>query len=455
MRFPRAALFAARLLGVVPFALLGACTRAPAELPKPPISIVLLSLDTLRADHLGCYGYARPTSPRLDALASESILFEHARTPVPWTTAAHMTMLTSLEPDVHKVTHTALAETRFTGPERLHEAGYATAGFVNATALDHRFGFTRGFDAYEYVDRQTGSAVINQKALDWLASVGDRPFFLFVHFYVVHNPYDPPEEFRAPFVSAYRAEDVARTGIGPYHPPVTFSDAERQAMIDLYDGGVRYGDHEAGVLLDGLAKLGVLDRTAVFVTSDHGEGFGEHGLYNHGNSLYEELLHVPLIVRLPGKLGAGRRVSTAVSHVDLLPTFFALAGIGDAPGLMGRSLLPALQGGALPAQPVWADGAGSQALVDGNWKVIVNGEGRAKRIPAWKSTGPTELYDLANDPGELQNLAQARPQDAQRLLERAQAIQRDHRMLAKAVATSHTELPDDVRERLKSLGYLE
>ncbi len=444
-----------RLACAVWMALLAACNRAPAELPKPPISIVLLSIDTLRADHLGCYGYSRPTSPRLDALANDAVLFEHARTPVPWTTAAHMTMLTSLEPDVHKVTHTALAETRFTGPERLHEAGYATGGFVNATALDHRFGFTRGFDAYEYVDRETGSAVVNRKALDWLASVGGRPFFLFVHYYVVHNPYDPPEEFRAPFVSAYRAEDVERTHIGPYHGPATFSDDQRRAMIDLYDGGVRFGDHEAGVLLDGLQKLGVLDRTAVFVTSDHGEGFGEHGLYNHGNSLYEELLHVPLIVRLPGKLGAGRRVSTAVSHVDLLPTFLALAGIGDVSGLMGRSLLPALRGDTLPDEPVWGDGAGSQALIDGSWKVIVNGEGRAKRIPGWKNAGPIELFDLANDPAEKQNLAEARPADAQRLAERARGVQSDHRMLAKAVATSHQELPDDVRERLKSLGYLE
>lgn len=436
-----------------------ACNRAKPTLPARPISIVLLSLDTLRPDHLGCYGYARPTSPRLDALAHESVLFEHARTPVPWTTPAHMTMLTSLEPDVHKVTHTALAEVRFTGPERLHELGYATGGFVNATALDHRFGFTRGFDAYEYTERNSGAAVVNQKALDWLASVTakdpSRPFLLFVHYYVVHNPYDPPAEFRAPFVKNYDLADVKRTEIGPYHGPTSFSDAQRRAMIDLYDGGVRYGDDAAGALYDGLARLGVLDRTALFVTSDHGEGFGEHGLYNHGNSLYEELLRVPLIVRLPGRVGAGTRVATPVSHVDLLPTFFDLAGIPPEAGLMGQSLTPALEGGTLGDATVWADGTGSQALIEGRWKVIVNGDGRAARIPGWKSPGPVELYDLVADPTEQRNLAAERAEQAQQLAERVAAIKADHRLLAKAVATSHAELPDDVRERLKSLGYLE
>lgn len=459
---PRANPLARRLaLVIVAIALLPAlaCNRAKPKLPAPPISIVLLSLDTLRSDHLGCYGYARPTSPRLDALAKESVLFEHARTPVPWTTPAHMTMLTSLEPDVHKVTHTALAEVRFTGPERLRDVGYATGGFVNATALDHRFGFTRGFDAYEYTERKSGAAAVNQKALDWLTSVTAKdpakPFFLFVHYYVVHNPYDPPPEFRAPFVKEYRPEDVTRTEIGPYHGPVSYGEAERRSMIDLYDGGVRYGDDAAGALLDGLARLGVLDRTAFFVTSDHGEGFGEHGLYNHGNSLYEELLRVPLIVRLPGRVGAGARVSTPVSHVDLLPTFFDLAGIPQEAGLMGQSLAPAFARGTLADATVWADGTGSQALIEGRWKVIVNGEGRAARIPGWKSPGPVELYDLGADPTEQHNLAAAQPEQARQLADRVAAIQRDHRLLAKAVATSHAELPDDVRERLKSLGYLE
>jgi arylsulfatase len=148
-------------------------------------------------------------------------------------------------------------------------------------------------------------------------------------------------------------------------------------------------------------------------------------------------------------------VSTAVSHVDLLPTFFELAGIGDEPGLMGRSLAGAFEGKALAEQPVWADGTGSQALIDGRWKAIVNGDGRAAHIPGWKSPGPIELYDLANDPTEQRNLAQSRPEDAKRLGDRIAATQSDHRLLAKAVATSHSELPDDVRERLKSLGYLE
>ncbi len=443
------------LVALVAAFLLSAGCKQPAPPWTGPVSIVLLSIDTLRPDHLGCYGYARPTSPRIDALAREAVLFEQARTSVPWTTASHMTMLTSLEPDVHKVTHTALSETHSTGPEQLAKAGYATGAFVNATALDRRFGFTRGFDVYQYVDRQTGAAVVNRKALDWLATVKDRPFFLFVHYYVVHNPYDPPTEFRAPFVKDFRPEDVARTGIGPYHPPVSFSDAERRAMIDLYDGGVRYGDDSAGRLLDGLKHLGVLDRTAVFVTSDHGEGFGEHGLYNHGNSLYEELLHVPLLVRLPGGRDGGKRVTEPVGHVDLLPTFLDLAGIPLAPSLMGRSLRPLLDGKPIPARPIWADGTGSQALIDGRLKLIVNGEGRAAKIPGWKNLGPVELYDLAEDPGERSNLAEARPADAARLRERVEALRTDHRVLAQAVATSHSELPDDVRERLKALGYLE
>lgn len=356
---PRANPLARRLaLVIVAIALLPAlaCNRAKPKLPAPPISIVLLSLDTLRSDHLGCYGYARPTSPRLDALAKESVLFEHARTPVPWTTPAHMTMLTSLEPDVHKVTHTALAEVRFTGPERLRDVGYATGGFVNATALDHRFGFTRGFDAYEYTERKSGAAAVNQKALDWLTSVTAKdpakPFFLFVHYYVVHNPYDPPPEFRAPFVKEYRPEDVTRTEIGPYHGPVSYGEAERRSMIDLYDGGVRYGDDAAGALLDGLARLGVLDRTAFFVTSDHGEGFGEHGTLHHGRRLYEELVRVPMSIRGPG-LPERKIVDGSVSTADLLPTLLELAGLPIPKGVDGRSMRSVIDGG--PGRPVYSE----------------------------------------------------------------------------------------------------
>ncbi|HSD29493.1 MAG TPA: sulfatase-like hydrolase/transferase [Vicinamibacteria bacterium] len=425
---------APRLAAVLLLCTVAACradTRgsAPAaENPTGPPSIVLVSIDTLRADHVDAYGARTGATPNLDALAAEGVLFENALTPVPVTLPAHVSMLTGLLPHRHGVRDNGLYRLPADLPTLaalLAGAGYDTAAVVAAAVLDRQYGLDRGFQRY---DDQVGgagglaiperpAAAVTDAALAIAAGLRP-PFFLFVHYYDPHAAYDPP-------------------------PPWAERFADRP-----YDGEVAYADAEVGRLRRELVARGLGKNNTIFaLTSDHGEGLGEHGEATHGPFLYQTTLHVPLVVTAPGRWPAGRRVKGLVSIVDLVPTLLTLAGRPVRPALDGRDIGPSTRGEAAPERrlPVESE----FALNSYGWAPLV---GLIDGTLKWIGAPEEELYDLATDPRELSNLAVRRPEDLRRLagLWKKTATQ-DRRSLP--VASSETEDAERLA-RLQSLGYV-
>lgn len=372
-------------------AVLALLSLAACGEPRQP-NVLLISIDTLRADHLGCYGYERDTSPRIDALAREGVLFENALSSTSWTLPAHMTMLSGLPISVHGACEERHFDRqddhgqRIPPPLRgelvssaLRAAGYRTAGFYSWKYLDDSFGFDSGFDVWQRcgIDlyshpvlgvelarlRQTGeveamrelafafrelidprrpsSPEVVGEATRWLdAHTGDeRPFFLFVHLFDVHDPYKPPKEFDRFGDPAYagpidvKHAQLISERVYPGMPP---EDLAR--LISLYDGGIAYVDDQVGKLLDHLDALGLAEDTLVILTSDHGEEFFEHGTIGHRQHLYRESVAVPLVLRQPGRLPAGKRVAETVGLIDLAPTILAATGTPPPHELPGVDL---------------------------------------------------------------------------------------------------------------------
>lgn len=350
-----------------------------------PTRVVLVTIDTLRADHVGCYGDADAETPVLDALARKGVRFDLAQSPAPLTLPSHTTLLTGLDPPDHGSRHNGLFRLRDDVPTlqgALSRQGYATAAFVSAFVLEHRFGLSRGFDSYDDalglsapghegagVEARRGDRTV-AAALTWLEHAPDR-FFLWVHLYDVHAPYAPPQPYAA------------------RHAP--------------YDGEVAFADAQVGRLLSAVDEhFGA--GTLVVVTSDHGESLGEHGELSHSHTIYDATQRVPLIMLGPG-LPAGRTVASVVSLADVAPTVLDLLDLEPLPGpeTRGRSLLPAISGKPL-RQLAWNETLATQ--FDLGWSPLLGVRTRTHRyIRAPKP----ELYDLSSDSGELHNIAAAHP----------------------------------------------
>ncbi len=374
-------------------------------------SVVLVSIDTLRADHLGTYGHGRPTSPTIDALARESIVFERAYGQAPLTAPSHMTMMTGVLPPVHGVLNSGplgissrVSDSLPTLATLLKQAGYRTAAHTGGGNVSAELGFDQGFDTYSAA--WPGDLRLAGRALAEAAR-GGRPFFFFAHTYDVHDPYMPPPETQRLFADpAYGGrliasrEELARAAGSDKWPDVVQefwrrfdrkSPADLRHLLDLYDAEIRAMDERLAEFLQRFREAG-LDRTAILVlTSDHGEEFLEHGATRHGPHVYEEILHVPLVVRLPGVAPARR--SEPVRLLDLAPTLLELLGLPVPPHVQGAALL---SGGALRARPIYATEPrnGAQSLRLGDLKFLKHGERE-------------ELFDLAQDPRETRNLLSA------------------------------------------------
>ncbi len=330
--------------------LLAACSPAATPPPARP-SVILVSIDTLRADHLGLYGYARDTSPFLDRFAQTSSVFEHAYSPCPWTLVAHMTMLTGLYPPQHGVTEAdrALADEIPLLAERLHAAGYQTVGLYHPVWVNARHGFERGFDVF----RSHGEADEAEQHLgEELAKLDPaRPFFLFLHLFDVHQGpiragqhsiYPAPE----PFQEFFQPGATQRLPLVSWELDPKNAE-QREAMTALYDGGIRHLDSRLEQWFADFERRGMLANTLTIVTSDHGENLLERGrLTGHGR-LWNEGIQVPLIVRPPRAEGAGRRVSENVHLGDIVPTVLETVGLPVDPRLPGKSLF-----GPLPSERV-------------------------------------------------------------------------------------------------------
>lgn len=420
--------------------------RAVAKLPPAPSSgapnVLLIVLDTVRAQSLSLYGYARSTTPQLERLAKTGVVFERAVATGSWTVPSHTSMfhgryLHELPENWFTVKqadsrHPSLAEA-------LSERGYMTAGFVaNLTACSYESGLDRGFAHYEDYPVSLGQIILssslgrnviskrlrrffflgkrlnhklaadlNGDFLHWLSRNEERPFFAFLNYFDAHAPYLPPEPFDRKFASrAQRANlsDLAKQGAVPAGKNV--SPQTIQEMLDAYEGSIAYLDHQLGLLFDELEARGVLKNTLVIITSDHGEEFADHGFFGHSYNLYSLVLHVPLLVSFPARMPTGERIREPVTLRDIPATVIDLLNIEDEARFSGNSLARHWDGTRDPHSPVddsplselsghgrapteWA----TKSLVIDQYHYIRNGDGRE------------ELYNLENDPFEKHNLA--------------------------------------------------
>jgi arylsulfatase A-like enzyme len=312
---------------------------------QAPHGIILISLDTLRADHLGIYGYHRSTSPSIDAFAKDSIVFENAVVQAPNTLPSHMSIMTSLYPHSHGVKgNRSLPSENLTLAELLQQGGYKTAAFADGGWMRAVFGFSQGFAIYDG-EKKVGIAKILPKVKRWLEKNSSQPFFLFMHCYDIHSPYDPPPPYDRMFQDdIYMGSFVPSTEnlrLAAWNQ-VRLNEQDLQHTIALYDGGIRYTDEILGKFFAYLRNSGLYDKSLIIVTSDHGEEFMEHGSFLHWQLYYRPNLHVPLIIHLPVSLQKGVRIDEFVQSIDLLPTILNLAKLPEHSEAQGRSLVPVI-----------------------------------------------------------------------------------------------------------------
>jgi arylsulfatase A-like enzyme len=345
-----------RALVVVVLAAAGlACAPSPPR-TRAPSNLLLITLDTLRADHLGCYGYPRPTSPVLDRFAATAARFEDVTCSVPTTLPSHLTIFTGLPPQRHGVTRNGQVRESYPPSifDRLRAAGARTAAIVSAGVVEAHFVQLLGFEEVVF-DRpdakvfQVGAEVVSDNALRWLERHRGGRFALWLHYYDPHEPYDPPGDVAARFTGGYDGElpDALSTdwlvGLNRPAADAALSAADRQHVIDLYDAEVAFLDAQVGRVLAALSELGLDGTTLVAIVADHGQAHGESSFWGHGERLLEPVIKVPLLVHLPGQR-EGRVVSAAVETLDLVPTLLECFGLEPIAGLPGRSLVGALRG---------------------------------------------------------------------------------------------------------------
>lgn len=449
--------------------LLAACAKP--ESPPPPRSIVVICIDTLRADHLGIYGYGRDTSPTLDALARRGAVFDYVLAQSNWTVPATASLMTSRYPSEHgaglegavrALTEEPPFQIRKSVPtlaDALQAAGLRTGLFSANPYLYGRF--EHGFEHSEVGRKNAGA--LTDAALNWLGSTGSKPFFLYLQYMDLHQPIAPPEPYFNQFPAPEGGERGALHQGWGYPQQVDLEDAAfrrfRSHRLGLYDGALRYVDTEIARLLAGIGRLDGLEQTLVFVTSDHGEEFWDHakierrlggdprGFWGigHGHSMFEELVRVPLIVHGPGV--TAQRVACEARQIDLMPTALEMLAAPAPAGLRGRSFAALLRDGEREdCRPVPliaespAYGPDAKAIVWRRQKLIVRGD------------GVELLYDLSRDPGERVDLRRAQPELAATL----------KGALAKELASSprprdeaeRAEFDEETRRQLESLGYL-
>jgi choline-sulfatase len=416
------------------FFLLIALTAAQATAQTPEKSapnVVLITIDTLRADHVACYGYKQIMTPNIDSLAADGARFAAAFTPVPVTLPSHSAMLTGAYPmlsGMHDFSGNKLNSQQPTLAAVLKQAGYITGAVIGAAVLDSRFGLNQGFDFYyDHFDfsrldeanldeMERPGNVVADLTLDWLGKNSQKKFFLWMHLYDPHYPYRPPEPYSRDY-------------------------ADRP-----YDGEIAFADEQVGRLLRFLKDKGLYQNTVIVLAGDHGESLGEHGEKTHGFFIYNATMHVPLIIHLSGKSRA-LVVSDPVSLVDLMPTVLAAAGVEIPQQVQGKSLLPVIRGEkADPERTLYAETF--LPRLHFNWSELRGAENLKYHLI---DAPRPELYDLAKDPGELRNLFSEKKAVGDEMRAKLAGLIRDY-SAGKEMAEK-TGLDPALMERLKSLGY--
>ncbi len=430
-------------------------------------NLLLVSIDSLRADHLSCYGYPRKTSPHIDALAEEGILFQNTVSSTSWTLPAHMSLFTAEDISVHGVAHDghSLSKSIPTLPEVLKKEGYQTAAFCSSPYMNPAFGFARGFDVYHNLDLDrvgftdtvtppqeqrdgvhadiTGPR-IEKLAVDWLEKNYRRPFFLFLHMWDVHYDYIPPPPYDKKFDLDYRGTITGKDYMHDDRINAGMDRRDLEHIIALYDGEIAYTDHYLGLIIQRLKELGVYDRTLIVVTADHGDEFFEHGNKGHRISLFDEVIKVPLILKLPGQPVRAKKIEAQARLTDIAPTILSIFGLKKPYSFQGVSLL--LPESARPRYAFSELAPVLQSLRTNRYKLLYNRE-QNKSI----------VMDLNKNPGE-ETTVLVRDHSIRKRMKKARAYrERLDRALAgklrggkegAAVRLSRKE-----QERLRSLGY--
>lgn len=439
--------------------LLGGCSPSVAPGSSAPPDVLLVSIDTLRADHVGAYGYARPTTPVIDALSAEGVRFEIAYAPMGATSPSHATLMTALLPPAHGVVRNGLvlADDALTLAERFSAAGYCTAAFVSSYPVRSTFGFAQGFTHFDEAFEARTSTVTfrgwegqpvkggfdrraaetTDAAIEWLATRDEAcPIFVWVHYFDPHMPHVAPEAWR-------RFDDEA--------------DTPRARLVAGYDAEILYTDAQLGRLLEAMAVMTASRDRITVVTADHGEGLRDHGNVTHNKYVYDSEVRIPLVFHAPGRIASGRRSLQPAHLVDVATTLAGLVGL-DARGLEGVDLSAWLAEAApepdvsrplFLQRPHYADAAPDDPRAEarfgvrsGPWKWIAGG-----------ISGPDELYDLVADPGELDDRAAVSPERVARLAEQGAQIASDAARQKLAPAPPRVDEAD--RRALEALGYVE
>ena len=435
---------------------------AATRLSIRPRNVVLVSIDSLRSDHVHCYGYPRPTSPTLDRLAAEGVRFATAYSVSSWTLPAHATVLTGRYP----FSHGAIEANRRISPQiptlatQLGGRGFKTGGFVSYEFMRRRYGFHLGFDHYddfttdlntEAEERKARTGpILNQQIIPWVEAHRDQPFFLFVHYFDVHWDYDPPPPYDTMFDADYQGPDLRPFLHNPAIRP-GMPKRHLDHLIALYDGEIRFTDDVVREVIDSLDRLGIGQDTLLIITADHGDEFFEHGDVGHTRTLYEEVLRIPLIVRWPKGIPGGHTVDLPVSLVDLAPTVYELLGLDPPPGLEGQSLAPLLLGGQRAATPIYAHLTTRKR--PNNWAMVRAGSQKYiqhLRMPR------ADLYDLNLDSLEQNSRlpsGESRPL-VDSLFTWLQQEWTDYRELSRN-DNLDIVVDDSNTEKLRALGYIE
>ncbi|MFT4539731.1 MAG: arylsulfatase A-like enzyme [Planctomycetota bacterium] len=470
--------------------------------------ILLISLDTTRADHIGAYVEGRAATPQLDALAGQGVRFADVTAPAPTTLASHTSMMTGTYPHTHGVPRNnhEVHEDNDMLAETLHAAGFHTAGILGSFALERRFRFNQGFEHFDEefnvevdmggVDQnQRDAARVTDAVLYHIDEFGpdEQPMFLFAHYFDPHLPYDPPADIAQRYTGGRTlpesttivcehmvVEHQQKTlGYGIGYRPTLMRGFPRELLdradgqplptedviAGLYAGEVTYMDGQIGRLIDGLEGRGLLDETLIIITGDHGETFWEHPDYwNHGSWVFQTTIRVPLIMRFPDGRGAGRVVANPVSTIDVVPTICELLELELPERVEGTSLVPAIDGAPFERGYVFSEGTQPYDAEKGaQWKnerkpqCVREGSFKFVNAPYVAGGGYQQLFDLAVDPGEQNNLLRGGV-STEHLAIRDRLSERLREFTAAAsplpVQLNKT-LQDETRERLESLGYLE
>lgn len=413
-------------------------------------NIILISIDTLRADHLRSYGYDRDTSPLIEQLAHEGVLFREAIAQSPWTLPSHVSLLTGIYPKHHGVKDekTAIPDRVNLLAEYFRSHGFATAGFVNSFYLSGRYGFDRGFEEFQYIRETLGADHVIREALKYLRNRAPKRFFLFLHFYDVHSDYDPGPNYEKMFNGARTGKVPGTTAalLKYRRGEIKITPEDIKYIEGLYDAEIRELSDKLTELFETLKKMKMLDNTLVIITSDHGEEFLDHNGVLHGRTLYDELVRVPLIFWGPG-IPKGVIIQQQVQLVDIMPTLLEWCGIEPETRLDGHSLgsLIGGRGGGSEDRPAFSEADHNNKENDIKRMIRLNGY----KFYFDRLTEHKEMYSLASDPKEKVNVYDSANPNAKAMEKRLFEWMERQEVSTQSIPLSNKDI-----DKLKSLGYV-